>query len=73
MKYKVLAICKSLLWCFVVLLFPIASGTISVILALDTVTTLFLQGTFMALALLPPTIFVFRGKWQWREVGICKV
>ena len=69
MKYKVLAICKSLLWCFVVLLFPIASGTISVILALDTVTTLFLQGTFMALALIPPAIFVFCGKWQWREVG----
>ena len=69
MKYKVLAICKSLLWCFVVLLFPIASGTISVILALDTVTTLFLQGTFMALALIPPTIFVFCGKWQWREIG----
>ena len=69
MKHKVLAICKSLLWCFVVLLFPIASGTISEILALDTVTTLFLQGTFMALALIPPAIFVFCGKWQWREVG----
>ena len=69
MKYKVLAICKSLLWCFLVLLFPIASGTISVILALDTVTTLFLQGTFMALALIPPAIFVFCGKWQLREVG----
>ena len=69
MKYKVLAICKSLLWCFVVLLFPITSGTLSAILALDTVTTLFLQGTFMALALIPPAIFVFCGKWQWREVG----
>ena len=69
MKHKVLAICKSLLWCFWVLLFPIASGTISVILALDTVTTLFLQGTFMALALIPPAIFVFCGKWQLREVG----
>ena len=69
MKHKVLAICKSLLWCFVVLLFPIASGTISVILALDTVTTLFLQGTFMALSIIPPAIFVFSGKWQLREVG----
>ena len=69
MKHKVLAICKSLLWCFWVLLFPIASGTISVILALDTVTTLFLQGTFMALSIIPPAIFVFSGKWQLREVG----
>lgn len=62
MKHKVLAICKSLLWCFVVLLFPIASGTISVILTLDTITTLFLQGIFMALALIPPAAFVFSGK-----------
>lgn len=69
MKHKVLAIYKSLLWCFVVLLFPIASGTISVILTLDTITTLFLQGIFMALALIPPAAFVFSGKWQWREVG----
>lgn len=69
MKHKVLAICKSLLWCFVILLFPIASGTISVILTLDTITTLFLQGIFMALALIPPAAFVFSGKWQWREVG----
>ena len=69
MKHKVLAICKSVLWCLVVLLFPITSGTLSVILALDTVTTLFLQGTFMALALIPPAIFVFSGKWQLREVG----
>ena len=69
MKHKVLAICKSFLWCFVILIFPIASGAVSVILALDTVTTLFLQGTFMAMALIVPAIFVFSGKWQWREVG----
>ena len=69
MKHKVLAICKSLLWCFVVLLFPIVSGVLSVILAIDTVTTLFLQGTFMALALILPAIFVFSGKWKWRELG----
>ena len=69
MKDKVLAICKSLLWCLVVLLFPITSGTLSVMLALDTVTALFLQGIFMVLALIPPAIFVFIGKWQWKEVG----
>ena len=69
MKNKALAICKSLLWCLVVLLFPIASGTLSVILELDTVTTLFLQGTFMAFALIPPAILVFSGKWKWCEIG----
>lgn len=69
MKQKILVICKSLIWCFVVLLFPIVSGAFSVILALDTVTTLFLQGTFMAMALIPPAIFVLSDRWQWRELG----
>ena len=69
MKDKVVAISKSLLWCFVILLFPIASGTLSVILSLDTITTIFLQGTFMVLALIPPAILVFSGKWQLRKVG----
>ena len=72
MKDKVLAICKSLLWCLVVLLFPITSGTLSVMLALDTVTALFLQGTFMVLALIPPAIFVFIGKWQWKFLLLSK-
>ena len=69
MQYKVLAICKSFLWCFVILIFPIASGAVSVIFALDTVTTLFVQGIFMAMSLIVPAIFVFNGKWQWSEVG----
>ena len=72
MKHKVLVIYKSLLWCLLILLFPIASGTLSVILDLDTVATLFLQGNFMALALIPPSILVFSGKWQWREIGFEK-
>ena len=73
MKHKVLAVCKSILWCFVILLFPIASGAVSGILALDTVTTLFVQGTFMALALIVPAVFVLTGKWQWREIGFASL
>ncbi len=69
MKHKVLAICKSFLWCFVILIFPIASGAVSVIFALDTVTTLFVQGIFMTMALIVPAILVFTGKWQWKDVG----
>lgn len=65
MKQKVLVIAKSLLWCLVILLFPVISGTLSVILSLDTVTSLFLQGAFMILALLPPAFFVLKGKWDW--------
>ena len=69
MKRKVLAICKSFLWCFAILIFPIASGAVSVILALDTVTTLFVQGTFMTMALIVPAMIVFTGKWKWKEIG----
>lgn len=69
MKNKIIVICKSFLWCFVVLLFPIASGVLSVILDLNTVETLFLQGAFMLLALIPPVIFVLTGKWKWSDIG----
>ena len=69
MKSKALAIGKSLLWGFVVLLFPITSGALSVILSLDAVETLLLQGAFMLLALVPPAGLVLRRKWHWREIG----
>ena len=73
MKNKILVIFKSMLWCLVILLFPIISGALSVIFSLDTVITLFLQGTFMVMALIPPAIFVFSGKWHWSEIGFKKM
>jgi len=73
MKNKTIVICKSILWCLVILLFPIISGALSVIFSLDTVITLFLQGTFMIMALIPPAIFVFSGKWHWSEIGFKKM
>lgn len=69
MKNKVLVIGKAFLWSFFVLLFPIASGVLSVILELDTVKTFFLQGFFMVLALVPPVILVLLNKWHWDEIG----
>lgn len=72
MKNKALAIGQSLLWCFVILLFPVASGTLSVILSLNSVGTLFLQGAFMLAALIPPAVFVLGGKWRRREIGFGK-
>lgn len=73
MKNKILVIFKSMLWCLVILLFPIISGALSVIFSLDTVITLFLQGTFMVMALIPPAILVFSGKWHWSEIGFKKM
>ena len=73
MKNKILVIGKSLLWCFVILLFPILSGTLSVVFSLDTIATLFLQGIFMAMSLIPPVIFVVCGKWNWEKIGFSKI
>ena len=67
-KNKILAVCKSFLWCIVVLLFPIMSGTLSAILSLNTVQTLFLQGSFMVCALIPPVVLVIIGKWSLKEI-----
>lgn len=72
MKDKILIICNALLWCFVILLFPIASGTISVIFSMNIIETLFLQGVFMAMALIVPIVLVLCGKWRWREIGFAK-
>lgn len=73
MKNKMLVICKSLLWCFIILLFPIISGTLSAIFSMGTVATLFLQSAFMAMALIIPAFFVFSGKWKWNEIGFAQI
>lgn len=70
MKSKALVICQSLLWCLAVLLFPIASGVLSVVLALDVVETLFLQGTFMLISIVLPVFLVLNGKWKWSWIGL---
>lgn len=72
MKNKMPSIIKSVLWCFVILLFPIISGTLAVIFSLTAVETLFLQGAFMAMSLIPPAILVFCKKWHWDDIGFKK-
>lgn len=69
MTNKTAAICKSILWGLLVLLFPIMSGVLSVILYLDTIETLIMQGVFMIIALIPPIFLVLIGKWRWDEIG----
>lgn len=71
-KSKALAIGKSLLWCLVILLFPVISGALSVILFLTSIETLFLQGTFMLLSLIPPALFILSRKWHWSEIGLAQ-
>lgn len=73
MKSKALVLCKSILWCLIMLVFPILSGALSVIFTLDIIETLVLQGTFMAASLVLPAIFVLRGKWKWKEIGFAEI
>lgn len=62
-----------MLWCLVILLFPVISGALSVILSLDTVAALFLQGAFMIMALIPPAAFILKGKRDWKEYGFAQI
>lgn len=72
MKGREAAVGKSLLWCFTMLLFPVVSGTLSAVLSLDAIETLFLQGLFMLIAMIPPIAFVLRGTWRWRDIGFAR-
>lgn len=71
-KRKVIALYKASLWGVCILLFPIFTGALSAILALETTETLFLQGLFMLSSLAIPLIFILSGKWNWREIGFRK-
>lgn len=70
---KVRIIGKSILWALEITLFPVLSGTLSVILKLDTVHTLFLQSLFMLMALIHPLVLVFLKKWNLSDIGFKKM
>ena len=72
-KEKLFALCKSLFWGICILLFPILSGILSVVFSLETIEMLFLQGTFMLLALIIPLIFILTKKWRLSEIGFAKI
>lgn len=69
MKDKLLVVCQSFLWCIMILVFPVVSGILSAVLSLGAAETVFLQGIFMALSLVPPSILILSGKWNPREIG----
>ncbi len=67
------AILFSLLWCLIILAFPITSGVIASITKLDKISTIILQGSFMLLSLLLPLIFLLTKKWNTSEIGFNRV
>lgn len=42
-------------------------------LSLETIDTLFLQGTFVLLSLIVSLIFILAKKWRWNEIGFAKI
>ena len=72
-REKITVLCKSLLWGFCVLLFPILSGTLAAVFALEAPETLFLQGMFMLLSLAIPLCFIWAKRWNWSEIGFDKI
>ncbi len=70
-KFK--AILFSLLWCLIILAFPIASGVIASISKLDKISTIILQGSFMLLSLVVPLVFLLTKKWNFKEIGFNKI
>ncbi len=70
MKLKTFFI--SLLWGLLIILFPVVSAVIAAVLGLDSIQTLFLQGGFMLLGLLPPCIMLISGRWSAKELSLAK-
>ena len=70
-KFK--AILFSLLWCLIILAFPIVSGVIASISKLDNISTIILQGSFMLLSLLVPLIFLLTKKLSTSEIGFTRI
>ena len=70
-KFK--AILFSLLWCLIILAFPITSGVIASITKLDKISTIILQGSFMLLSLVVPLVFLLTKKWNFKEIGFNRI
>lgn len=64
------AIAEALLFCIVILIFPVVSGAISAILKLDINKTLLLQSAFMAMSLLVPAGLLIARKITLSDIGL---
>ena len=63
----------ALLWCIVILAFPVASGVIATIAKLERIPTIILQGSFMLLSSVIPLVFLLTRKWGPKDIGLNKV
>lgn len=70
--FKEKPIAKAIIWTIVLLLFPIASGTIATIAGYDVIRIYIIQGCFMLASLLIPLVYILVKKISLSELGLCK-
>lgn len=63
-------IIRCILWMILMLLFPVASGIIVTVYKADAVGIFLVQGSFMAVSLIFPLLFVYRDKMKLHTFGI---
>ena len=73
MNNKLKAVLLSILWCAIILLFPVASGVIATVFHFEKIATIILQGSFMLLSLVVPAIFLLLKKCSFEDIGFGKI
>jgi uncharacterized protein YqhQ len=63
-------IIKSIIWTFIILIFPITSGAISQVLMMNNVQTMFIQGCFMLISLIFPIVYMCKFKISYKRFGL---
>lgn len=73
MNNKLKAVLLSILWCAIILLFPVSSGVIATVFHFEKIATIILQGSFMLLSLVVPAVFLLLKKWSFKDIGFGKI
>lgn len=73
MNNRLKAVLLSILWCVIILLFPVSSGVIVTICGLERIAAIILQGSFMLLSLAVPAVFLLLKKWSFKDIGFGKM
>lgn len=66
-------ILKSIIWTFVILIFPVVSGVITQVLMMNNIQTLFIQGCFMLISLIIPIVYMSKFKISFKKIGLIKI
>lgn len=70
---KTKSILLSIVWTIVILIFPVASGVISVVSKMNQIETFLIQGCFMLLSLTVPAIYIYKRRVHVKEIGLGKI